>query len=319
MDHAAPPGRQQDHGDGPEVARREFGRPRLGGQEVVGLHRDVMIGMVPDAEGHIAGEEVVGVPGMFRAGFLILTIQPPAEQAVVLDVVDRFQHDVRADDVGEVKEQSPRAGEENEGEEERDLAHGVTCHFVSEKVCRRGGPAAGDAPDFHLPGTDHTAGDGAADVGVDAFIEPGGVLIVLRAGMDVVAADVDELVVRVKEERGGEALQELIQGFLRMEQFVAGGKTDAGQKTGGIEEQADFEGVEAADGQRNVDDGAQVKDHVEPGVPVEQGDFAAGEIIFLKMSGILPAGEQQSCYRCMHLLVSPISHPLGSSWAALVL
>src|SRR5262245_37229205 len=68
VDDPAPPGREEDHRNGPEVANGEFGGFRFGSEEVVRFYREVVVGVVADAEGDVAGEEMVGIPGMFRAG-----------------------------------------------------------------------------------------------------------------------------------------------------------------------------------------------------------------------------------------------------------
>src|ERR1043166_6476740 len=56
--HSTPPGRNEHHGYRPEIAHRQFWRLRFGEQEIIRFQRDMMIGVVPDPEGRVAGEIV---------------------------------------------------------------------------------------------------------------------------------------------------------------------------------------------------------------------------------------------------------------------
>ena len=83
-----PPGRKKNNGDAPEIARRQFRGFRLDAEKVIGLYRQMVIGMVADTEGDVAGKEVVAVPGMLGGGPLVLAVVLLAHQAVMLYVID---------------------------------------------------------------------------------------------------------------------------------------------------------------------------------------------------------------------------------------
>ena len=85
----------------------------------------MVIGVMPDPEGHIAGKEVVRIPGMFRAGSFVFSIVTLAQQTIVLNVIDRLQHDVCADDMGQIEEQSGQTRQKIKGDQQPNLAEGV--------------------------------------------------------------------------------------------------------------------------------------------------------------------------------------------------
>ncbi len=233
----------------------------------------MVIGMVADAVGDVVGKKVIRVPGMFRGRLLILAVLLLAHQAVVLNVVYRFKNDVCADNLRHIKQQAPRAGNDEEQGQQRQLAHDILGHFVAEDLREGRLLCRGISPRLQMPGPGGAAGDGAIEIGVNAFVEPGRVFVFVRSHVQVVAPHMNEFIMRIKQKNRRDLLDELINFGLRVQHFVGRAKTNPAQQTATGDEQAVFDQVEVADVYGEKNNRRYISDGIEPGDSIAAGKF----------------------------------------------
>src|SRR5687768_2219163 len=125
-----PTGRDEDHGNRPKISHRQFRRGGFGRQQVVRFHREMMKRVVADPKADVARKIMVSVPGMFRARLLVTAVVSLAHQSVVLDVVDRLEDEMRAQDLSDIEQYARKAAKQVQAGQKRELAQRKCEHLI---------------------------------------------------------------------------------------------------------------------------------------------------------------------------------------------